>query len=257
MAITRVQLKAVGTADYDVDTIWTTNLNSSPTVGNTLLLYLYSYTALSITSIVQGGSSASWTLQTFSLAKNRNIYVYALENVPSGSTTEITLTLGSASTYFCAIIEEISELQESSILDQYVSTAGNITNTYNTGTTSATTVDNEYWVNVYSSYDPFGSGAAGTNPTNGYTIEASANPISVFSPGWIPNSAGSGSSPLFNAVMIIAYKIVSSTGTAGGSIDDSNATSSNYNGLALSFKGSESPPPPVASTRRRTDSVWF
>jgi hypothetical protein len=252
MSINRVQIKTGGGGTYDATSVWTIDLNSTPTAGNTLLIYIYSVGALSISSITQGGSSAVWSLIQSSLVSNRNIYVYALEDIPVGSDTTITLTLGSAANNFCSTIEEISGLLNSSIFDVSATSSSTSVNQYNTGTTSVTTTGEEYWVNIYTSYNAFGIQALGTTPSNGYSLDPAANPISIFDSGWI--GSGTGASPLYSAIMIISYKIVSSTGTAGGTINDANFTSSDYSAMALTFKGQEITP---TENRRRVDLMWF
>lgn len=240
MSITRIQQKHGSTGTYaQTSTVWTINLNSNPQEGNCLLLYLCSKTSLTISSIVQGGSSAAWSLLTSQNTTNRFTYVYALPNVPSGSTSTITMTLGVGAALWCTIIEEVRGLTSSSVLDQTSTANGATTNTYTTGTTSATTTTEGYWVNIYDYYNAsIGTDAAGSSPTNDYTIYSAGNPVIQASAGWVGNVASP--QPPFNDSfgMIVAYKTVTSTGTAGGNITDSNATSSNYLGIAIALKGS-------------------
>lgn len=255
MAISRVQLTGGGTSNYDTDVQWTLTLGSSPTVGNTLLIYINGSSVLNITSIVQGGSSASWSLLSSSVVANRNLYIYSLEDVPSGSSSSIVINLGTAANWFCAVAEEISGLADSSILDQTSTNNGTATNTYSTGSTPTTTQNDEYWVNIYSAYKAFGSAVQGSAPTNGYTIESTVNPVSVFDIGLTPSTPSLGFAPTFSAGLILAYQIVSSTGTAGGDITDALSSSSNYNSIAATFKSTSSPP--AGPTRRILTSSWF
>ena len=238
MPVVRNNLNS-GSATQTATTNWTYTLSFTPTAGRCLLMYIQSRTALSITSITQGGSSATWSLITSSAVANNNIYVYALPNIPPGSNTTITLVLGSSVTFFTTIIEEVSGLVTTagSLLDKSTSTSGS-GNTYQTGTTASTTLNDEYWVNIYSWEDPgLLSQPLGSSPTNSYSI-ASPNPVNISAGGWV----GGGGSPIqsFNAGQIMAYRIVTATGTAGGNITDSNAGGLAYNGLAIALAGVES-----------------
>jgi len=254
MAITRVQQKYGGTGNYPTGTSWTITLTSTPTTGNTLLMYLSSKTALSISSIVQGGSSASWSLLTSANVANIYTYIYAL-TVPASSNSTITLTLSSSNRWFCSIIEEISGLASTGILDKSASSSGS-GSTFSTGTTATTTSATEYWVNVYSYYgngSTLGDSAA-TSPTNSYTVFGSVNtqpnPVLQTTAGWV--GSGSGSSPFDNFGIMISYKTVSSVGAAGGSVTDFNSAGNSYLGLALAFTGATSGP--VAVRRRIINS---
>ena len=242
-----------GSAIALATTTWTYTLSFTPTAGRCLLMYISSDTALSITSIVQGGSSASWSSITSSIVANRNIYIYALPNIPSGSNTTITLTLSASATLFTTFIEEVSNLVASagSLLDK-TSTASGTGSTYQTGTTATTTTANEYWVNIYAWYDnSFFGNPIGTNPTNGYTI-ASPNPVTNSDGGWV----GAGGIAPFSVAsgQIMAYKIVTATGTAGGNVDDGNLGSIQYNGLAFTLVGT---PDAAVAARRRVTSTFM
>ena len=75
MGAVRNNLNA-GSALEDPATTWTYTLSFTPTAGRCLLMYIQCNSTLSITSITQGGSSATWTLITSSAVANNNIYVY-------------------------------------------------------------------------------------------------------------------------------------------------------------------------------------
>lgn len=227
-----------GSANENAATTWTFTLSFTPTSGRCLLMYIQSRSALSITSITQGGSSATWTLITSSVVSNNNIYVYALADTPVSSNTTITMVLGSANNLFTTIIEEVSGLVAvaANLLDKSSTFAGS-GDSYQTGTTATTTTADEYWVNIYSWDDQFLSGApSGTLPTNGYTI-VSPNPLQTSAGGWI---AGGGSPASISAGQIVAYKIVTATGTAGGNITDANFGGLAYNGLAIALNATAS-----------------
>jgi len=233
MAVVRNNLDSASAKENAV-TSWTRTIGFTPTAGRCLLMYLQSRTALSITSITQSGSSATWSLLTSSVVANNNIYVYALPNTPSGSTGGITIVLGSAANGFTTIIEEVSGLVTTagSLLDKTSTTSGS-GNTYQTGTTASTTSNNEYWVNIYSYDDPGLSPPTGSSPTNSYTI-STPNPLSSSTGGW----TGTGGAPLVpDSGQIMAYRIVTTTGTAGGNITDSNAGGLSYNGIAIALAG--------------------
>jgi hypothetical protein len=250
MAITRVRQTNAGTFNKTAVTTWTLTLSGTPTVGNTLLLYIGGINALSITSIVQGGSNSNWTSVYTSTNTNTNVYVYAL-NVTAGSNTTVTLTLGSANNRFYSICEEISGLVNTSWLDKSTNTISASTNTPTTGTTATTTSSNEYWVNLYFYYSPDGD-AQGSSPTNSYTLYNSGTPIKFSDTGWLGGSNGVVPA-LFSGVMM-AYKIVSIVGTAGGGITDSLANLSAYNSVALAFSGTSGD---VVATRRRVSSSFL
>lgn len=249
MAITRVQQKFGSTGVYPTGKSWTIDLTSAPTVGNCLLIYICSKNPMNGLAIVQGGSSASWTSITSTSNASSNVYVYALLNVPSGSTTTLTLTTSNNSQLFCTIIEELSGLATSSLLDQTANSNG-LGNTYSSGTTATTTNATEYWVNIYSYFNTASSGldATGNAPTNGYTVNGalntSPNPVKQGDAGWT-GSAGPAPSILDTYGMIMAYKIVSSTGTAGGSITDVNSRNNNYLALAITLNGAAAAPTPT------------
>jgi hypothetical protein len=210
-------------------------------------MYIQSRSALSITSITQGGSSAAWTFITSSVVANNNIYVYALADTPVSSNTTITMVLGSANNLFTTIIEEVSGLVAvaANLLDKTASSSGS-GNTYQTGSTATTTTADQYWVNIYSWDDQFLSGGPiGASPTNGYTI-VSPNPLLAAAGGWV---AGGGSPASISAGQIVAYKIVTATGTAGGDITDSNAGGLAYNGLAIALNATASTSSPPARRR--------
>lgn len=233
MAITRVRQTNAGTGNKIGVTTWTLTLSGTPTAGNTLLLYIGSINALSITSIVQGGSNSNWTSLYTSTNTNTNVYVYAL-NVTAGSNTTVTLTLGSANNRFYSICEEISGLANTSWLDKSTNTISASTNTPTTGTTATTTSSNEYWVNLYFYYSLDGD-AQGSSPTNSYTLYNSGAPIKFSDTGWVGGSIGI--APVLFSGVIMAYKIVSIIGTAGGGITDALIDSAAYNSVALAFSG--------------------
>ena len=257
MAITRVQQKNGSTGGFGTSTSWTIALDSNPTAGNCLFLYLTSKVALSITSVVQSGSSASWTLLTSATTTNRFIYVYGLVNVPSGSTSTITLTLSSAANNFCSIIEEISGLATASVLDKTSTANGAATNTYTTGSTATTSTASEYWVNIYAYYNgsDVNLDATAASPTNGYTVfgalNTSPNPVKSGDSGW--TGTGIRPSPLDTFGMFIAYQIASTASTAGGNVTDNNSRSNDYIGLAITLLSTSS----AVTARRRVISSFM
>jgi hypothetical protein len=249
MAITRVRQTNAGTFNKTAVTTWTLTLSGTPTVGNTLLLYIGGINALSITSIVQGGSNSNWSSIYTSTNTNTNVYVYAL-NVTAGSNNTVTLTLGSASNRFYSICEELSGLVTSSWLDNSANTGFASTNTPTTGLTATTTNSNEYWVNLYFYYSIFGH-SQGSSPTNSYTLYNAGTPIKFTDTGW--NGGANGPAPVDFAGVIMDYKVVSVVGTAGGGISDSLENSNAYNSVALTFIGSSG----GIVTRRRISSSFM
>ncbi len=245
MAAVRNNLNS-GSANEDAATTWTYTLSFTPTSGRCLLMYIQCRSALSITSITQGGSAAAWTFIASSVVASNNIYVYALADTPPSSNTTITMVLGSANNLFTTMIEEVSGLVAiaANLLDKSSTFAGS-GDSYQTGTTATTTTADEYWVNIYSWDDPTLSGTPlGALPTNGYSI-MSPNPLLSSASGWV---AGGGSPASTSSGQIAAYKIVTSTGAAGGNITDSNFSGLAYNGLAIALNATPSTP---ASTSRR------
>jgi len=232
---TRVQSLSSGSGNggalRGTATTWTLTLGSTPIVGNTLILYIGAVNALSITSIVQGGSGTSWTLATSSTNTNTNIYVYYL-NVTSGSNTTITLTLGSANNKFYSICEEMSGIQTGSILDKSAANAQTSTNSPVTGTTGTTTSATEYWVNVHAYYSAASGDPVPSSPTNSYAFY-STTPTHWTDAGWTGGAAVL--TPTDFAGMVMEYKSVLTTGTAGGGFSDSSLNADNYNSLALAF----------------------
>ena len=248
MGAVRNNLNA-GSALEDPATTWTYTLSFTPTAGRCLLMYIQCNSTLSITSITQGGSSAAWTLITSSAVANNNIYVYALTDTPSGSNTTVTMVLGSANNFFSTIIEEVTGLVAvaANLLDKS-STSSGTGNTYQTGTTAATVTNDEYWVNIYSWYDSsLFAEPVGASPTNSYSL-ATPNPVTINTGGW----TGAGGLPFlaFGAGQIMAYRIVTTTGTAGGNVTDGNAGGLPYNGLAIALNATASVPGSI-NTRRR------
>jgi hypothetical protein len=237
MATIRVRQTNAGTGNgaggaRNSATTWTLTLSGTPSVGNTLLLYIGSVNALSISSIVQGGSNSNWTSIYTSTNTNTNIYVFALY-VTSGSNTTVTLTLNSASNQFYSICEEISGLSTSNWLDKSTNTTSASTNSPTTGTTAVTNNANEYWVNLYCYFSNGAGDTQGSSPTNGYSLYNTGTPIRFTDTGW--TAAGGNILALVEAGMVMTYQIVSTTGNAGGSISDSLNNSNSYNSVALSF----------------------
>jgi hypothetical protein len=237
MAITRVRQTNAGTGNgsggqKNSATTWTLTLSGTPSIGNTLLLYIGSVNALSISSIVQGGSNSNWSSVYTSSNANTNIYVYALY-VTSGSNTTVTLTLSSASNQFYSICEEISGLSTSNWLDKSINTTTASTNSPSTGTTTVTSNANEYWVNLYCYFSNGVGDSQGSSPTNGYTLYNTGTPIHFTDTGW--TATGATTSALVEAGMLMTYQVVSITGNAGGSLTDSLNNSNAYNSVALSF----------------------
>jgi hypothetical protein len=236
MAVVRNNSDTASTGGLGNGTTWTRTISFTPTAGRCLLMYIQCLNALSITSITQGGSSATWSLITSSAVANNNIYVYALPNVPSGSNTTVTMVLSAGTSNFTTIIEEVSGLVTTagSLLDKSSTTSGS-GNTYQTGTTASTVTDNEYWVNIYSWYDVTTAGGppSGSGATNSYTL-FSSTPVQAGATGW---TGGAGLPSAQNCGQFMAYRIVSTTGTAGGNITDSNANGYAYNGLAIALAG--------------------
>jgi len=251
MAISRVRQTNAGSQGRAAASTWTLTLSGTPTTGNTLLLYIGSRNALSIASIIQGGSGSSWTLVYSSVSTGANVYVYAL-NVTAGSNTTVTLNLSVANNGFYSICEEISGLVSSGWLDKSLSSVSASTNNPNTGLTIDTTSSNEYWVNLYCFNSPSFSGSSqGSSPTNGYTLYNSGTSIDFDDPGW----TGGVITPFFGfAGMIMAYKITPIVGNAGGSITDILNNFNDYNSVALAFSGESGT---VVASRRRVTTVIF
>jgi len=249
MAISRVRQTNAGSQGRAAASTWTLTLSGTPTTGNTLLLYIGSLNALSIASIIQGGSGSSWTSVYSSVSTGVNVYVYALY-VTAGSNTTVTLNLSVANNGFYSICEEISGLVSGGWLDKSSNIVSTSTNNPDTGLTLATENSNEYWVNLYC-FNLSSDSSQASSPTNGYTLYNSGTSINFYDPGW----TGGAITPFFGfAGMIMAYKITPIVGNAGGSITDVLTNFNSYNSVALAFSGESGT---VVASRRRVTTVIF
>lgn len=231
--VTLIQ-SVTGQTNLKTATNWTVTLPIGPTTGNTLLAYFGWYNSLGITSITQSGSNANWV--SLASTNNGSLYfsVWALNPIPAGTAQTSSIYFNGIARLWNCTFEEVSGLSASSVVD-VVSTLSSTDPLFNTGNTSTTTVSNEYWINLWYYNDALGSTATETISSAGSGYTPSTSSAAVITP-----VNGNNGTSVFNiSGMLSAYKIVSSTGVAGGLATDSTAGNNgiaNF-GYALTFKG--------------------
>lgn len=241
MSIQRIQ--QLHAATQNVGLIFTANLATTPIQGNCLLMYLGSQNGLTSMTVTQGGSGAQWQLIDSYIVSRKNIYTFALHNIPVNSNTSITLSVNGITSNLASIIEEVSGISTLITLDKVSHNTGIGSTQFFTGFTTTTTHNSEYWVNAYY-YDNLYGSSVGTSPTNSYIIfgtpNTTYNPVESTSGGWVGGRTvivmtdeGWG--------LFMGYQTVNSKSVAGGRVTDANYVinggNANYSAAALTFVG--------------------
>ena len=222
-----------GTAFYGGRSSWTLTLSFTPTQGNALLVFL-NVVSGTVTGLTYNGSAMT---QIFAGGvSNANVLCYGI-SVPASPPSTVVLTFSSNANQFASVIQEVSGLT-SFVADQ-TAFANGTGATYSSGTTFTTTSAIELWENAYAYYNAStGNDPSGTSPTNGYGLLNSGIPVKFTDTGWIwTTGAMSTGSPLTSSGLLMAYKMVTSTGAAGGSISDLSVHTNTWFGAALTFAG--------------------
>jgi hypothetical protein len=235
-----------------VNTVWTAQLSTSPSIGNGLLMYIVAKNSLPITSIVLGGTNQTFTgIASTSAGGNRFIYVYALTYALNGAGTTVTINMssGSNNNLFCTYTEEIAGLSILNPVDTMSSNSGLSTSIYDTLKAPITTISSAYWVNIYCyrnglpNSDPYPV-TIGGNYTSTELINIPPNYITQGLGGW--SGVSTGVSTLSDTLgMVVVYRPSNFLGQPGGRVQDFYGYTNDFAALALSLKITGSTPDPT------------
>ena len=156
--------------------------------------------------------------------------------ITSSSQNNLEILFGSGGVGFSTIIEEVQGI--TNLTPDQVAHSSGTGSTYSTGTTSTTSRKVEYWSNVYAYYN-FSSGfdPVGSSPSNGYSLY-STTPTKATDIGWDWTVGLHTITPVGpSAGILLGWKTVVATGTAGGTVADSGANNNTWYGTALAWLG--------------------
>jgi hypothetical protein len=200
IALTRVGTPASGSTGGSAANSFSVTV-SAPTAGNTLIAVISTRgtTGNLVTSISQTGVTWTRASQATNTAGVTVSIWYA--PVAAGAGTAVTINLA-ASLFASAVITEYSGILSGSPVDQTASASGNSTNAV-TGTTAATTQNDELWI-----------GGIGVNDSS-YTVGSIQNSFST-----VTSAQSSSGATTNNAKVYALERIVSTAGAAssGGAV---------------------------------------